>query len=227
MAQVQYTGLVNSIKGKLGGSIFQGSGTNCQVKSRRGNGRVYTQSFQKQKNVIALAAMKWSQLTDAQRNAWSAMATNWPSVSVFGDGRILTGYNLFMKLNGRVAAHNGTMITDPSALVGTTSFAESVIVGFTGLGIIFTPTESTQANETLQVYASAPIRVGRSSPAGGFKLILQTSVTAGMTQFWKTAYDAIFGTGIAGMQFQIKLVTLNIVTGEQSQPIIFKSTFIP
>lgn len=227
MARIQYSGLVNSVKGKLAGTVFQGSATNCIAKTRRGNGHVYTPAFQAQKHLIATLAGRWSTLTIAQRTAWASMATNIPSKNAFGDGRILTGYNLFMKVNGTLGAYHGTPVDNPSALVGTTNLNGSVLFGFIGLDIVLTTDENLGPNEVVRVYASAPIRNGRTTAPGGFKIIQQLTPTAGIPVFLGTAYAAVFGQPIPFMAFNAYLVVVNTLSGEVSLPVNFRSSFIP
>lgn len=97
MAIIQYTGIVNQIRGKLNGSVFNKSRSvntlqRKQQAPRRQVGRSATP-----RNRFSNAQRSWKALTNGQRNQWATAANNNPSRNRFGDLVPLAGYNQYVK----------------------------------------------------------------------------------------------------------------------------------
>ena len=99
MAVVQYTGIVNQVRGKLNGSVFNKSRNafTMQRKQQQTKGSKGSQS--EIRNVFSNVQRTWKTATDVQRTDWQLAAQNNPSVDRFGNQTILSGYNQFIKAN--------------------------------------------------------------------------------------------------------------------------------
>lgn len=99
MAIIQYTGIVNQIRGKLNGSVFNKSrnGYTLQRKPQPTQGRSGLQS--RRRAVFAQAQRRWKDLTPVQQNQAQISANNNPTRDRFGEQVVLSGYNHFVKAN--------------------------------------------------------------------------------------------------------------------------------
>lgn len=99
MAIIQYTGIVNQIRGKLNGSVFNKSrnGFTLQRKQQPTKGQSGLQS--RRRAVFAQAQRRWKELTPVQQNQAQVSANNNPTRDRFGDLVKLSGYNHFVKAN--------------------------------------------------------------------------------------------------------------------------------
>lgn len=99
MAVVQYTGIVNQVRGKLNGSVFNKSRNafTMQRKQQQTKGSKGSQS--EIRNVFSNVQRTWKTATTVQRADWQLAAQNNPSLDRFGNQTILSGYNQYIKAN--------------------------------------------------------------------------------------------------------------------------------
>lgn len=99
MAVVQYTGIVNQIRGKVNGSVFNKSRNafTLQRKQQQTKGSKGSQS--EIRNVFSDVQRRWKLATDNERADWQLAAENNPTRDRFGNQTILSGYNQYIKAN--------------------------------------------------------------------------------------------------------------------------------
>lgn len=97
MAVIQYTGLVNQIRGKVNGSVLNKSRTvnTVQKKQQPPKGNRGFQSEIRQD--FSYAQRRWKDLTSSQQNSWQVAASFNPARDRFGNQVILSGYNQYIK----------------------------------------------------------------------------------------------------------------------------------
>lgn len=112
MAIIQYTGIVNQIRGKLNGSVFNKSRSvntlqrkQQQPKGVRGNQSEVRGRF----NDIQRA---WKSLSPLAHQAWQLVAQNNPDRNRFGELVTLSGYNKYIQCRMNVL-YNGSSIATP------------------------------------------------------------------------------------------------------------------
>lgn len=112
MAIIQYTGIVNQIRGKLNGSVFNKSRSvntlqrkQQQSKGVRGNQSVVRSRF----NDIQRA---WKNLPPLTQQAWQLVAQNNPDRDRFGELVVLSGYNKYIQCRMNTL-YNGSFISTP------------------------------------------------------------------------------------------------------------------
>lgn len=104
MAVVQYTGVVNQIRGKLNGSVFNRSRTAQTLSSKQQAPRSFVGLQSGARNQFSQAQRSWKSLSDVQRADWQLAANNNPSRDRFGDLVVLSGYNQYIKAHMRATA---------------------------------------------------------------------------------------------------------------------------
>lgn len=99
MAVVQYTGIVNQVRGKLNGSVFNKSRNafTMQKKQQQTKGAKGSQS--EIRNVFSTIQRTWKTATATEKADWQLAAENNPSRDRFGNQTILSGYNQYIKAN--------------------------------------------------------------------------------------------------------------------------------
>lgn len=99
MAVVQYTGIVNQIRGKVNGSVFNKSRNafTLQRKQQQTKGSKGSQS--EIRNVFSNVQRQWKLATDNEKADWQLAAENNPTRDRFGNQTILSGYNQYIKAN--------------------------------------------------------------------------------------------------------------------------------
>lgn len=99
MAVVQYTGIVNQVRGKLNGSVFN-KARNANTLQRKQQQTAGAKGFQSEiRNVFSDVQRQWKEATPQEKNDWQEAANNNPSRDRFGNPTILSGYNQYIKAN--------------------------------------------------------------------------------------------------------------------------------
>lgn len=113
MPKIKLSALASDIKGKSQGSVFStNSGGTYFRNNPSGGGRKTAQSAA-QKNRFGSLATRWKALTNEQRTQWRESASAYPTINAFGDSRIPSGYELFMRLNGVLVSNDLPLLTVP------------------------------------------------------------------------------------------------------------------
>lgn len=112
MAVIQYTGIVNQIRGKLNGSVFNKSRSvntlqrkQQQSKGVRGNQSVVRGRFND-------VQRSWKNLPPLAQQAWQLVAQNNPDRDRFGELVVLSGYNKYIQCRMNTL-YNGSSISTP------------------------------------------------------------------------------------------------------------------
>lgn len=113
MALIKLTAIVDNISGKLNGTVFSRNkgGHYMRSKSMPSNPRTLFQTAVRAR--FGAIAQLWGALSEAQRNAWRAMANEFPYTNRLGDTKILSGFALHQKLNTNLAIIGQSFISNP------------------------------------------------------------------------------------------------------------------
>lgn len=113
MARVQYGGGVTAFAGSIAGNTFQRnpSGEISRARSRSTRAITYKQSVQQLRQFAELVA--WRELSTGQQTTWNGFASVHPRINIFGQEKILTGFNWFSLINQNLALQGEATIDDP------------------------------------------------------------------------------------------------------------------
>lgn len=99
MAIVQYSALVNQIRGKLNGSTLSRNRSVNTLYRKGQPTRAATQKQTERRSVFSTVQRLWKTLTPALRTDYEEAAHNNPTTDRFGNPVTLTGYQHYMKVN--------------------------------------------------------------------------------------------------------------------------------
>lgn len=99
MPKIKTSALVSDIKGKAEGSVFARNSGGLYFRNNPSGGGRKSQSWDKSKNLFGSLASRWRNLTQAQQEAWNNAVSSYQTIGAFGDARIPSGYELYMRLN--------------------------------------------------------------------------------------------------------------------------------
>lgn len=113
MALIKLTAIVDNISGKLNGTVFSKNkgGHYMRSKSMPSNPRTGFQYAVRAR--FGAIAQLWGALTEAQRDAWRAVANEFPYRNRLGDTKILSGFALHQKLNTNLAIIGQSFLSNP------------------------------------------------------------------------------------------------------------------
>ena len=97
MAVIQYTGIVNQIRGKLNGSVFNKARNANTLQRKQQSPRRVVGFSGEPRSVFSNAQRTWKSLTPTERTQWGLAAANNPSRDRFGELVALSGYNQYIK----------------------------------------------------------------------------------------------------------------------------------
>lgn len=116
MARIKYTGLVESIRGSIGGSTFQGNAYGYTIKSKPNNVKPIKTAQVNRQRTTQFVAQNWKSLSGANRTAWNAYANNFPIAARLNADADLNGYNYFLKYNELLQLVSPlTLLEDPGS----------------------------------------------------------------------------------------------------------------
>lgn len=124
MALIKLTAIVDNISGKLNGTVFSRNkgGHYMRSKSMPSNPRTSFQGAVRAR--FGAIAQLWGSLTEAQRDAWRAMASEFPYRNRLGDTKILSGFALHQKLNTNLAIIDQPFVSNPPDPISPPSVSE-------------------------------------------------------------------------------------------------------
>jgi hypothetical protein len=114
MARIKYTALVESIRGSIAGTTFQGNAYGYSVKSKPRIVKPNTPRQVRRKQRFQSLSKSWGSLTSGERQNWRDYAQLFPIPSKYNPASNLNGFNYFMKYHILSwMAGSGVILGDP------------------------------------------------------------------------------------------------------------------
>lgn len=183
MAKVALGGGVAAISGKSGGTVFA-----------RNKGGAYMRNFVKPTNPstayqeeardrLTQYSNEWRTLTDAQREAWNAWASEHPVLDRLGAAKTLTGAQAYTKINTNRdlagdAATNSTVPSDPAWTAAIIDTSEALAVDVSEGELLVPLGTGAAANQIVFCYLTPAISPGITNSANQERLIAAHTITA-------------------------------------------------
>ena len=192
MALVQFSGFVESVKGKLGGLIYQENAAGPIVRARCAPVNRNTARQNVTRNLTARLQAEWLGLTEIQRNLWKGYANYAPTHQMRNTALFINGQQAFLKANNIRVRYDLTVLKEPQFNkcditpigVRLERFGPNLFANFDRLPV---PTE-----EFVSLFVSIPLPVswntGRSFPK-----LINFVTPAAMFENITAEYTAVFG----------------------------------
>lgn len=154
------------------------------------------------RNRLGSLSSGWRGLTTVERDAWNSATANFPSIDVFGDERIPTGLQLYVRLNSNRAIAGLGALALPPAPVGADGMT-SVAITANSVGPVvdfaYAPTPVPVDHE-LVAQATTSLSAGISNANNKFRQIATIAVAAISPFVGGADYQTKFGAPVAGMK---------------------------
>lgn len=192
MARVQTGSIVTDIRGKLGGTIFQGNRFGLVMKNKSAIVNKVSLNQSRRRAALSSISSNWQKLSDAQRNSWS----QWSQYQGLKHGtfksRIMSGQHAYIQVNQYLAMLGETAISNPIfkpySLVPLVF--DSLLVD-DSFGI--TPDSGPSTSDFwIIAYFSETMKASQNSRPRNLKYCA-TNVPISYTIEWKTNYGIKFG----------------------------------
>lgn len=185
MAIVQYTAIVNQIRGKLNGTVFNKARTvnTMQRKQQQPQG---SRGYQSEiRNIFSTVQRRWKSLSALVQTNWGVAAQNNPARDRFGNQVVLSGYNQFIKagiLRDYADRPNYSVLDINPAPVNT-------ITAFSVSALSF----SKNPDGSLQVQSTISVSQSTYGNAWGIIIDVSLPMSGGQTSY-HGRYNQLYGT---------------------------------
>lgn len=225
MALIKLTAFLDSISGKVNGTVFSRNKGGAYV---RGKGVVSNPQSVAQSSVRAVfgaISQAWRGLTEIQRNAWNAATSNFPYQNRLGDTKQLSGFALHQKLNNNLALLGRPLIDTPPQPQEVSAF-ETIGVDIDTSGVdpvMFvegTFTDPSSVTGTVVLFATPSLSPGVSNFNNELRKIgdYPIATIVGKVDVF-TDYAAVFGTVTTGSKVGFKALVIERNTGQSTAEI--------
>lgn len=219
MALVLFGNGVADMRGSVAGNTFSRNRGGAYIRNRVVPLNPGSNPQNHIRQSVSNFAKAWgATLTAAQRAAWTAFAAAWPVTNKLGATIVLTGEQMYVRLNTVIYNAGGAAIADPPAnlTVGSLLTLSGTFVVGASATAVFTATPLS-AGDRLQIFATAPLQPGIGFVRNRLRYITtMADATASPSTFY-TPYIARFGQPLVGQQVVIECRVLRYLTGAVSQ----------
>lgn len=224
MASVRYTAIVNEIKGKIAGTIFQSGKTGSIMRAtsaqNTGGGGVPTNRIRPYypKQFIGIVSGLWRNLTDEQRTSFITGAISYPALNRFGDAYTPSGFQVFMTLNLQMFNAGAPFLTTCPVPISVVPLPEFSISPTSANDIPCNISEIIPDGFKMGLWATCPMAAGALPRLSAYKL-LRYIVPEDTAAFnIATEYNGTFGdlTNYSKVYFKIQMIST--VTGQKGVP---------
>jgi len=219
MAKVIYSAMVGDARGKVGGNVMTKGRFGAVDRAKVSPVQPRTSYQRAVRAGFTDASKAWSALTDQNtREAWESFARSNPVKDVFGATRILTGHQMFVRLNRVVVRLGGTQIDLPPLAL---SISEPISVALTATAgpagtLVATVTGPPAAGEAVEFWAARPQNAGRKFVGSNYRLMDVDPVLGDPGPYnLGSMYEWRFGTLISGQTIRVLIKYGNPTTGAQ------------
>lgn len=220
MVKVRFGGGVADMRGSEGGRTYSRNRGGAYQRSRVAPLNPQTPRQQAQRQILSDVAKGWAgDLSQAQRDQWIAFAAANPITDVFGETLVLTGAQMYSRLNGRLLTAGLSGITTPPANLDVTALATATATFDVGTGsveVTFTPSP-LPANHHLQVRATPAVGAGIAYIRNRLRFLVATGAAESSPYDFESDWTSRFGTlPSAGQKVVALFNTISDVNGAVS-----------
>ena len=172
MALVKYGSLVTSIRGKIGGQVYQKCGKSEGVRNLGTYNVPVNERSQNQRRIITYIANWWNRLDETTKNNINDVAHTYPAYDKHGNPVVPSGYNVFFMINSMLwGCPSGLLLPEqefcppsPFQLQPTTLYVQSESCFLDVMG-------ETTEQTFFKIYAAQPQRANTGLKNAKYKHI--------------------------------------------------------
>jgi hypothetical protein len=231
--------LITQASGSIGGITFATGIGGMFIRARAIPVNPNTQEQNEVRSALGALTSFWNTLTTPQRNAWNAYAAQVPLPDTFGDPRLVSGFNHFIRSNTnrlRIGESSNIVSDAPTTFnLGATPIlvsVESMIDGNGALGgtieidVIDAPTPEA-VGDYIYTFVSPPFNANRTFHRGPFNWSTLDGVGAAAAQPITVDASSDYAWDVAGGQGVQYRVRVSRLDGRLSGELFIRDTTIP
>lgn len=228
--------IITQASGSLGGITFATGIGGMFMRARAIPVNPNTAPQNAVRSVLGALSSVWNTLTTPQRNAWNAYAAQVPLLDTFGDPRLVSGFNMYIRSNAnRVRIGGRDDIVEDAPVIynlGSTPVfvsaasviaVDGVLTGTLSIDVLDAP-DPAVVGDFLYAFVSPPFNTNRTFHRGPFRVSGESAVLVTGSQpqpvvvTSEYAWDPLGGQGIQYRLVQSKL------DGRQSGELFIRDT---
>jgi hypothetical protein len=193
MARIVYGALATEIRGSIGGTTFQGNAYGFSVKNKANMARLQSERQREAHRRLDYVVKGWQQISQEQRDKWTAWAIAHPVQASNNPSAILDGYGYWLKYNLMHTMWVSTYLAAPNE--GTLSLPSLTPYVNNSAGVLaINPVPSFEASAIFfNLYMSPPIPPTKGFSDSYTRAIIVLPVTSGNADI-TSYYNAVFGS---------------------------------
>lgn len=213
--------LVVDGRGKLGGHVASKNraGSYFRTKVTPVNGQSAAQQLIRGR--FGASSQAWRGLSESQRQTWIDAAPDFPVFDIFGNSKILSGSQLYNKLNLNLAVAGQSAISSapsPVAIPSLVSLDAEADVS-EGTFTIDAGIAAVPSGFTAVVLATPQYGPGKYFVKNRFRQLLTIAAAGSLNDASiYTAYTTQFGALVAGQKVSLKIFLISNTTGQAGVP---------
>ncbi len=196
MAKVLYGGGVANMSGSEAGTVHSHNKGGTYTRQRTVPTNPQTARQMAQRDKLSNSAKEWvNDLDQLQRDAWNVFASENPVIDTLGQSIFLSGFQMYVKLNNRIAVAGGLPINEPPLDQIVTQLTQADLSFDKGAGnidITFTPVPLA-ANERIEVFATPGVSPGVSYIKNKLRLVFVSALMVTQPQDIEAGWQSVFG----------------------------------
>lgn len=204
MAVIQFSSLVSSVVGSIGGTTFSSNRSGPVAKSKIVGKKSTTAGQQIQLQNNNALRQQWAALTLTQQQVWNDYASLHTKTNRYGRTKTLTGFNWFISINNAYYYVHGIYTAVPPAFAYP-AFLPTFSLAVNPSGIILS--WSTAIDSSLidvMIYTTPPLRGAQTLPRSAYRLTQKGAqaydTTINLTGGWEQAHRLNWSQVSAGSQ---------------------------
>lgn len=219
MAKVKFSALVSEMRNKLNGSVFARNRGGAYLRNKVTPVNPRSEAQVAQRNLLTQFSQAWRSLTQAQRDAWSGVVSQWSRTDIFGDVVNPSGNTLFTRLNINIANVSGAIIENPPSPTGVPALSTIEVTAdqSTGAVVLTFDPNTIPADVAMVVEATPNMSPGISNANNQYRRVAVLQAGDDSPFALGTAYIARFGALTTGQKLFVRAKLVNMLTGEVGQ----------
>ena len=221
MAKILFGQIITEARGNVAGIVFSRNRAGSYMRTKVTPLNPQSPKQTGVRTFFTTVAQSWRALTAAQRLQWEAAVENFKSSNIFGLIKVLSGAQLYQKLNLNllnIAQAQISVPPVPTAVPAITALSAVADVSDDKITLTFSP--AIDANVVYECFATPPLSAGKTFVKNLYKKVANEGVAAVSPLEIAGDYKAIYGSiGAAGQKIFIKMVPTHLTTGIQGAAI--------
>jgi len=213
--KAKFGAIVVAGSGKLGGHVASRNRAGAYFRTKVTPVNPSTAYQQAARNILTSLSQQWRALTEDQRLAWNAGVSEFATTDIFGDLRNPSGKNLFVRLGANLISVGQAPLSDIPTLedVGYVT-ADSTTISLAAVTFDLAGT-FTGVTSDMQLWATPSVSAGRNNVASLYRQIGYIAGATPSPYDFRTEYENRFGAPAVGEKVFIKIVPVNITSGQK------------